>query len=334
MKRIMALFLSIFLLVGCSDKGVSIEKTSTEFSLYEGKSIAKEFMKNLVQEKYEKNKELLVTEEANNAINQSSNLKIVSYNLKEEVEIGEKGEYTFGIIRCDLSQGYSSSETIKVKVERQDDKYKIVEVSPLTEGELVKDGDEVRVRFKNDANSYLVLNKFSFPQYDINKEDNVEINKVKINTDNIITLTLGFDVEQGIVTTYDKDSYIFTFDIENQWDKEEKTDSDTPIGMKVNCLDILDNKRVEFVTYSPKEKYILVQYISDGNKGIEAYFAKNRDKIDFDFEKEFPLEENDITYVDFEDEYLYYKVKNKKYNYEDNYMLNLENYENKKVEDK
>ena len=161
MKRIMALFLSIFLLVGCSDKGVSIEKTSTDFSLYEGKSIAKEFMKNLVQEKYEKNKELLVTEEANNAINQSSNLKIVSYNLKEEVEIGEKGEYTFGIIRCDLSQGYSSSETIKVKVERQDDKYKIVEVSPLTEGELVKDGDEVRVRFKNDANSYLVLNKFS-----------------------------------------------------------------------------------------------------------------------------------------------------------------------------
>ena len=332
MKRIVALFLCIFLLIGCSEKGVSIEKTSKDFNLYEGKSIAKEFMKNLVQERYEENRTLLVTEEANNVINQSNTLKIVSYNLKEEVEIGEKGEYTFGIIRCDLLEGYSSYETIKIKVERQDDQYKIVEVSPLTEGELVKDGDEVRVRFKNDARNYLVLNKFSLPQYDINKEDNVEINKVKINTDNIITLTLGFDVEEGIVTTYDKDSYIFTFDIENQWNKEEKADSDTPIGTKVNCLDILKNKKVEFVAYSPKEKYILVQYSSDGNKGIAAYFAKNRDKVDFDFEKEFPLEENDITYIDFDEEYLYYKVKNRKSNHEENYKLNLENYENKKVE--
>lgn len=333
MKKFMALFLIIFLLVGCSDKGVTIEKDPMEFNLYEGKSIAKEFMKNLVQEKYDKNRELLVKEEANNIINQSDNLKIVSYNLKEEVEIGEKGEYTFGIIRCDLLQGYSSSETIKIKVERQNEGYKIVEVSPLTEGELMKDGDEVKVRFKNDANNYLVLNKFSFPQYDINKEDNVEINKVKINTDNIITLTVGFNVEQGIVTTYDKDSYIFTFDIENQWDKEEKVSNDTPIGKNVNCLDILKDKRVEFVAYSPKEKYMVVQYSAGESKGIYAYFAKNRDKIDFDFENKYPLSENDITYIDFDDEYLYYKVKNRKDNSEVNYKLNLENYENKKVED-
>ena len=56
MKRIVALFLCIFLLVGCSEKGVSIEKTSKDFNLYEGKSIAKEFMKNLVQERYEENR--------------------------------------------------------------------------------------------------------------------------------------------------------------------------------------------------------------------------------------------------------------------------------------
>ena len=44
------------------------------------------------------------------------------------------------------------------------------------------------------------------------------------------------------------------------------------------------------------------------------------------------MEENDITYIDFDEEYLYYKVKNRKSNHEENYKLNLENYENKKVE--
>ena len=82
-----------------------------------------------------------------------------------------------------------------------------------------------------------------------------------------------------------------------------------PIGKELIPIDLLLNCKVEFMTFSLDEKFLLVQYNKENTgKYIRVYKVDNGDMIPVDFEKDYPIDKVQIIFSSFGEDNMTYEV--------------------------
>jgi hypothetical protein len=111
-----------------------------------------------------------------------------------------------------------------------------------------------------------------------------------------------------------------------------------PIGKEISTLDLLKDSRVEFMSFSPEEKHIAIQYTKPGiGHCIRVYKMDGGEMIDFKFEEKYPLDKVDVVFSSYDKEALNYDVIPKKAgdktvaNTIGKWQLNLKDFKEKKM---
>mgnify|MGYP001587836327 FL=1 len=82
-----------------------------------------------------------------------------------------------------------------------------------------------------------------------------------------------------------------------------------PIGKDLISIDLLLDCKVEFMTFSLDEKFLLVQYNKEKTgKYIRVYKVDNGDMIPVNFEKDYPVEKVQIVFSSFGEDTMTYEV--------------------------
>ncbi len=154
-------------------------------------------------------------------------------------------------------------------------------------------------------------------------------------------MSLSYSENFIAISTYDKNSYIGIITIDeskavqggqdqgeqgNQGDQggagggeagQKETDimeeiGEKPIGKEISSLDLLKGSKIDFMVFSPDEKFIAVQYeTSDKTKNIRIYQADSADIIPFKMEDKFPLDKVSVTLSSFATDSIIFNVSSK-----------------------
>ncbi|SUY59123.1 putative phage head-tail adaptor [Clostridium sporogenes] len=154
-------------------------------------------------------------------------------------------------------------------------------------------------------------------------------------------MSLSYSENFIAISTYDKDSYIgiITIDeskaVQGGQDQEDQggqggaeggetgqqgTDimeeiGEKPIGKEISSLDLLKGSKIDFMVFSPDEKFIAVQYeTSDKTKNIRIYQADSANIIPFKMEDKFPLSKVNVTLSSFATDSVIFNVSSKEKN--------------------
>ncbi len=157
-------------------------------------------------------------------------------------------------------------------------------------------------------------------------------------------MSLSYSENFIAISTYDKNSYIGIITIDeskavqggqDQGDqggqgeqggagggetRQEATDimeeiGEKPIGKEISSLDLLKGSKIDFMVFSPDEKFIAVQYeTSDKTKNTRIYQADSAEIIPFKMEDKFPLNKVNVTLSSFATDSIIFNVSSKEKN--------------------
>lgn len=341
-----------FILIACFTVTLSACKTqkketqkeqSNEFEIKVAQNVVDVYMKALIKEDVEGAKKLYTkellekTKEAG-----KSDLKIKGYSIEETSEVGRSGFFKIKVTRMGLDKPIATLDECSIKVVKEGSDYKINDVKNETEKEAYLEQDSLRVRSKNNIKTNLLIDMGSFPQYTFAKDDKGNISKQVVPRNKFSVMNFGYEGERIAVSTYDKDSYIGIIKIDEsmatqggggggggggQGEGEQGGKSgdkqggqgtmarEKPIGKEMTSLDLLKDAKIEFMTFSSGEKFLLVQY-NKANMGrcIRVYNTDSGDLIKEKFEEKYPYGKVEIVFSSFDKDALNFEVIQKDMN--------------------
>lgn len=325
-KGICYLLIIIFIIALPGCKAKTQATVSSNFDISSAKNLVNTYMNNLMKENYEINKKLYVKELAVGKSNTSNNdLKITGYDISEINEVGRSGIFKVKVTRTDMKNTAASLDEYAIKVIKDGAEYKISEINDKVEKECFLEGGGIRHRSKNDVGTNLLLDDSGIPQYTFSKDDKAEVFKNTVPKENFGSINFSYSGDKLGFSTFGKDAYVGIVIIDEtlaaQGGNEEAGSSqdntgasitnakEKPIGKEVTSLDLIKDSRIQFITFSLDEKFVLVQYIKPNyGRCIRVYKTDNGDLIPIKFEDNYDLNKVEIIFSSFDKDVLNYEV--------------------------
>lgn len=323
------------ILGGCTSKKKEESKgTSESFDMKAASNVADTYMKYLTKEDAENSKKFYSKElSKNSASEENRSLKILGYDLSETNEIGKSGLFKMRVSRADISKPFASLDEYSLKIKKEGSDYKISETNNVIQKEAFIQNNQIRLRNKNNVNTSLVADFGGIPNYVFSKEDKTNVDKIIVPKSKYGIITFSYSGDSLAICTFDKDAYIAVIKLEEAMavqggdkggeggdteggDKQKGGGGkaqEKPIGKEITSLDLLKDSKVEFLTFSPTEKFIVVQY-TKAKLGhcIRVYKSDGGDLISFKFEEKFPMDKVDVLFSSYDKETLNFDVVPKK----------------------
>lgn len=326
-----------FSAVSCKSKSEDKTKAQTnDFEIKVAQNVVDLYMKDLMKEDLEGAKKLYTKELVSKTKDEGkSDLKVKGYSIDETSEIGKSGFFKLKVARMDLAKPVANLDECSIKVVKDGTDYKISEVKNETEKEAFMEDSTLRVRSKNNLKTNLLIDSSSFPQYAFSKDDKGNLTKLQVPRYNYDVMNFGYEGERVAISTYDKDSYVGIIKIDEstptqgggsgggggggsqgQGDQSKGGGQSSggmvrekPIGKEMTSLDLIRDSKVEFMTFSSGEKFILVQY-NKANTGrcIRVYNTDSGELIKQKFEDKFAFGKVEILFSSFDKEVLNFDV--------------------------
>lgn len=266
------------------------------------------------------------------AKNPPDELMIRGYNVEEINEVGTSGIFKIKVTRSSPSLSYSELDEYTVKVTGEGETYKITEASNIPQREAYMENGSLRIRSKNNVKTNLLIDKGGIPGYSFSKDDKANISKLIVPKEGFGPISFSFSGENVAVSTKGKDSFAALVKIDESMAVQGQEDSqngqkgggggggaqpgesnknarEVPIGKEITSLDLLRDAKIDFMTFSPNEKLVLIQYTKNtGGTCIRVYRGDSGDLIPYKFEDNFPVDKVDITFSSFNKEALNFEV--------------------------
>lgn len=329
---ILFIIFSCILICGCNlNKKEDTKEPNESFDMKAASNTIDTYMKYLMKNDVENIKKLYSKGLLKGTIkSENQNLKIVGYSLSDSSEIGKSGQFKVKVARVDLSKSFAVLDEYSIKVIKEGNDYKIDKTSNIVDREAFIEGDKIKMRNKNDVKTNVVIDITNIPNYVFPKDDKANINKTAVPKNNFGIIDFSYTGDNMAIVTYNKDSYIGVIKIDesasvqSQDSDEQQGDSkdggeggkkdgiEKTIGKNITSLDLLKDSKVEFVTFSQDEKFVMVQY-TNANVGhcIRLYRVNSGDIADFKFEEKFPLDKVDVVFSSFDEDILNFDVISK-----------------------
>ncbi|WP_333886640.1 hypothetical protein [Clostridium sp.] len=324
------------ILFGCSsNEKLNSTNINENFDMKAAANTVDTYMKYLMKDDIENIKKLYCKELLKNpAANGNQNLNIMGYNLSDNSEVGRSGVFKVKVVRSDLSKPFSTLDEYSIKVIKEENDYKIGEISSILDREAFVEKNKIKMRSKDNISVNVIIGINNMPQYVFSKDDKANVNKMSVPRDNFGILDFSYGGDYLALVTYDKNSYIGVVKVDESMEVQSgnagssdgqgsSESNDTQgnqideynqkiIGKNIINLDILKNAKVEFLTFSSDEKFIALQYTNSSvGHCIRVYKMDSGDMISFKFEDKFPLNKVDVVFSSFDTDTLNFDVISK-----------------------
>ncbi|MBU3146028.1 lipoprotein [Clostridium sp. CF012] len=329
MKKILSCLLIVFYVfsfTGCGKKESEEKPKVNAFEIKTAANVVDNYMNFIMKEDYENGKKLY-TKELSKKIDQMplSEMKVKGYKVIESNEVGRSGVFKVRVTRTSMLSSQSSLDEYSIKIVKDGAEYRISEVNSVPQKEAFVEGIGIRFRDKKNVKTNLIIDEAGFPKYVYSREDAAQLYKIMVPLKDFSCINFSYEGEKLAVSTYDKNSFIGIVSIDeslavqgdagktgsqgDQGGGSEVIAKEKPIGKELITLDLLLNCKVEFMTFSLDEKFLLVQYIK-GNLGkyIRIYKVDNGDMVPVNFEKDYPIDKVQIVFSSFGEDSMTYEV--------------------------
>jgi hypothetical protein len=229
----------------------------------------------------------------------------------------------------------------------KEQKYIINKIDVNSNKEVFSTSDQIRLREKDNASTNLLLSKEGIPKYTYENSDLAKLSKVQVPRekfdvlsmsllgDRIALTSLNADTTYVGVTKID-DKVIKKIDVRSKQSKDDgqatTQGKEICVGSNVTSYDLIKNVKVDLTCFSLEGKQLLIQYKdANGVNSIKLYDMETTKLIPFKFDENYPANEFDVTFENFEKDKLVFNLKHKDANGGvDNislYELDLKNFE-------
>ncbi len=325
-----------------TEKKETQKEQGNDFEIKVAQNVVDVYMKALMKEDVENAKKLYTKELAQNTKETGkSELKVKGYSLEETSEVGRSGFFKVKVARMSLSQPIAILDECSIKIVKEGSDYKINEVKNETEKEAFLENGTLRVRSKNNVKTNLLIDNSSFPQYAFSKDDKGNLSKQIVPRNKFSVMNFGYEGERIAISSYDKDSYIGIIKIDEsmatqggggggggesqgQGQGEQGGDKkgtqgpmnrEKPIGKEMTSLDLLKDAKVEFMTFSNGEKFLIVQYNKPNiGRCIRIYNTDSGELIKEKFEEKYSYGKVEIIFSSFDKDVVNFEVIQKDMN--------------------
>ncbi|ABS42187.1 hypothetical protein [Clostridium botulinum] len=341
---IFLIFTTTISLFGCK-KNKEDTKVTNDFDIKIATNLLNSYMESLIEENMEGAQKLYSKKLKKDKIKkENKDVKIKGYTTEEINEVGKSALFIAKVVSVNVKEPYTSVEEYKIRVIKEENEYKIDEVNISMDKEAFTKNNRIRYRNKNNVKTELIIKPSTLPDYSYAKDDKANIEKLTVPKKNIGPMSLSYSENFIAISTYDKNSYIGIITIDeskavqggqDQGDQggqgeqggagggetgQKATDimeeiGEKPIGKEISSLDLLKGSKIDFMVFSPDEKFIAVQYeTSDKTKNTRIYQADSADIIPFKMEDKFPLNKVNVTLSSFATDSIIFNVSSKEKN--------------------
>jgi len=329
MKKVLSCLLILFCILssaGCAKKEEEEKPKVNAFEIETATNVVNNYMNFIMKEDYENGKKLYTKDLFKKAPNMPiSDMKIKGYKVTESNEVGRSGVFKVRTSRTSMVSSFSSLDEYTIKVVKDGAEYKISEIINSPQKEAFVEDLSIRFRDKKNVKTNLIIDESGIPKYVYSKDDGARLYKIIVPTKEFSSINFGYEGDKLAVTTYNKNTFIGIVNIDEsqavQGDAGQSSNQsaqgggsgvmakEKPIGKDLVSIDLLINCKVEFMTFSLDEKFLLVQYTKqDMGKCIRVYKVDDGDMIPIDFEKDYPIEKVQITFSSFGEDNMTYEV--------------------------
>ncbi|KEI94493.1 head-tail adaptor protein [Clostridium botulinum A2B7 92] len=341
---IFLIFTTTISLFGCK-KNKEDTKVTNDFDIKIATNLLNSYMESLIEENMEGAQKLYSKKLKKDKIKkENKDVKIKGYTTEEINEVGKSALFIAKVVSVNVKEPYTSVEEYKIRVIKEENEYKIDEVNISIDKEAFTKNNRIRYRNKNNVKTELIIKPSTLPDYAYAKDDKANIEKLTVPKKNIGPMSLSYSENFIAISTYDENSYIGIITIDeskavqggqDQGDQGSQGDQggagggetgqkgtdimeeigEKPIGKEISSLDLLKRSKIDFMVFSPDEKFIAVQYeTSDKTKNIRIYQADSADIIPFKMEDKFPLSKVNVTLSSFATDSIIFNVSSKEKN--------------------
>ncbi|MBU3129140.1 hypothetical protein [Clostridium tagluense] len=329
MKKILSCLLIIFYVLsftGCAKKESEEKVKVNAFEIKSATNVVDNYMSFLMKEDYENGKKLYTKElsKKNDQV-KLNDVKIKGYKVTESNEVGRSGIFKVRVTRTSIVSPLCSLDEYSIKVVKDGAEYKISEINNMPQKEAFVEGVGIRYRDKKNVKTNLIIDVAGFPKYVYSRDDVAKLYKIMVPLKEFSPMNFSYEGEKLAVSTYNKNSFIGIVSIDeslavqgdagksggqsSQGGGSDIIVKEKPIGKELITLDLLFNCKVEFMTFSLDEKFLLVQYTKENiGKYIRVYTVENGDMIPVNFEKDYPIEKVQIVFSSFGEDSMTYEV--------------------------
>lgn len=337
MKKITKLFtvlLFIQLIAGCNLMESKDSKTETaDFDMKVVEETVNNYMDFLVKNDMDSAKKLYSKELSKDAsVSVSGSLKVIGFVREESNRVGKTGVIKLKVVKSDESKPYTVLESSTIKIEKEENNYKIKEIKNIQENEVFLEKFKLRYREKENVKTNLLMELDGIPEYAFSKEDKANLSKEQIDKKNFGRIALAYSGESMAFSTVGNNCFYGIVNIDpslaaagedsasgaggsasgDSGDQNKIDIKEKPVGKDIIALDLLKDSSVENLVFSQDEKYIAVQYKNkDNERSIKLYTARDGNMVSFKFEDNFNLKEKDVILKTFDNDKLNFQVVDK-----------------------
>jgi len=339
--NIKKLFIYIFLillslsLTACGNKNEEKPKAQeNEFEIKVAQNVVDLYMKALMKDDVEGARKLLTKELSLKTKDEGkSDLKVKGYSIDETSEIGKSGFFKVKVTRMNLTKPIADLDDCSIKVIMEGSDYKINDVKNEVEKEAFYENYTLRLRSKDNVKTNLLIDSSSFPQYIFSKDDKGNLTKLPVPRSSYSVMNFGYSGEKIAISTFDKDSFLGLIKIDESMTTEggstggagDQSQDDQgkggekgggiaigrekPIGKKMAPLDLIKDSKIDFMTFSNGEKFIIAQYNkTNAGRCLRVYNTDSGDLIKVNFENEYAYGKVEIVFSSSDKELLNFDV--------------------------
>ena len=332
MKKILCCLIILFYVLSftaCSKKQEEEKTQVNAFEIKTATNVVNNYMDFIMREDYENGKKLY-TKDLLEKISKLpiSEMKIKGYKVTENNEVGRSGVFKVRVTRTSMVSSSSCLDEYTIKVVKDGAEYRISEIINTPQKEAFVEGLGIRFRDKKNVKTNLIIDEAGLPKYIYSTDDGAKLYKILVPLKEFGSINFSYEGEKLAVSTYKINSFIGivtideTLAVQGDAGKSEEESSqgsgseviakEKPIGKELLPIDILLNSKVEFMTFSLDEKFLVVQYVKEKvGKYIRVYQVENGDMIPINFEKDYPIEKVQIEFSSFGEGSMTYEVKPK-----------------------
>lgn len=329
----MMTFVLAVTLLGCKSQKPEESGETNTFDIKSATNVVNTYMKYLMKEDYENGKRLYSQDLLSKLTYiTDGEMKVKGFNMSEINEVGKSGVFKVRVTRTNLKKASASLDEYTFKVIKDGAEYKISEIGSSSEKEAFYENAKIRFRSKDNIKTNLIIDASGIPQYAFSKDDKANVYKLSVPRKNFTNASFSYSGDKLGICTYDKNSYIGIIKIDEslavQGGEEqggpggpgaggtegEKAGSNVmprekPIGKEITSVDVLKDTKVEFMTFSLDEKFLLAQYNKDNiGRCIRIYKTDSGELIPVKFENNYPMDKVEIIFSSFDKGVVYFEV--------------------------
>jgi len=321
MKRGICILLIIFCgfnLVSCAGMSVNEYKTSAnigakEFDTEKAVDIATEYVKNLRDKKYGESEKLFSDKlkEMIRSKEHDENLEVSGYSVDKVEELTKSIKVTLKVTRTDKTKPFTSLEELSMTVINEDDNYSIDKIESKLKKEVFVVDDDVRIRNEDNIEDFLLIRRSAIPSFILDKENPLSMSKVKLENNKLARLNMDFSGEHMAITTEDINTMVASINIDEtlmtaakekgdskgeEKGQEDGSKKEKPVGKEIKVLGLIKDGKVDFLTYSEDNLYLIVQYKKELSDMLKVYDIENAEELKFSFDKNFDRSKFNLIY--------------------------------------